>query len=194
MSKLSVTSANENITTWSERDYLTTATKESVRNADVLIVPVENFRESEKPLFPVQTSALYRFVKDNLPNNLNLEIAIEDEDYREFALYSDTENIAQFIVTLIALPFLISVLANYFTTKLFAKDKANIDVKITVQIDENVSKTISFEGTAEDFRHASEEIQKLCTQETPTLAMSENISKELAQIAIPQKRKKSKKR
>ncbi len=171
---IEVKNSNENFITWSEKDYISAKLKELIIDSNILIVPVENFREIKEPVFPQRTEELFKYLQTELPEQVKVEIAIEDDEYQELALYHDLVDIGNFIVTIIALPFLVSILANYVTMKSF--DKKGDDIKLTLTtVEGDISRTIIYEGKATDFIASSEEIKKLCLGEPNTLKLSENI-------------------
>ena len=184
--------SNDNFITWSEKSYLSEELKESVLKSDILIVPVEEFRDLKKPVFPQRTEEIFKFLKDNSPKELHVEVCIKDEDYQEFALYDDSINIGLFVVTAIALPFLINLLSNYVSNKFIEEDRNN-RVKISFTVVKNKeSKTVVFEGDASKFLSTTEELTNICLQQTNTLNLSEIISKDSKQEIEKTVKKKTK--
>jgi hypothetical protein len=192
--EIKIEDSSENFITWAERPYLSEDLRKSVLESDILIVPVENFRNLEEPVFPQRTGEVFNFLKDNSPPEVHIEVCVEEEDYKELALYDDSINIGYFVLTNVVLTVFLNILSNYIFKKVFDKERKQ-EIKFTFTVvDEKVSKTITFEGDVKDFLSSTEEIKKLCLEKPNALSLSENISKTLKPKAkeIVKKQRKSK--
>lgn len=146
-----ITDSEESFDTWLNRPYLSGELRQQLRKADVLIVPIEGFREISNPVFPVGTESLYDFLSKNIPQNINIDICIDDSNYAELALHSDLHRIGSFVVKRLVLPFLITLLVNYISQELSIDEKDRVKVSITVVNEEGGSKTLDYEGPANKF-------------------------------------------
>ena len=72
---------------WLGRDYVSDELRHRLADASILIVPQEGFRDYEGPLFPVATEEFFRFAREELPDDAEVDICIEDGDYKELALH-----------------------------------------------------------------------------------------------------------
>src|SRR5699024_2567670 len=94
-----ITDSHESFETWLSKDFVTDELKQLVSSASILIVPFENLRDTPNPLlFPVGTEEILRFFKEKLPKDQLIDICITDEDYQEFAFYSDYKRLGNFVV------------------------------------------------------------------------------------------------
>jgi len=160
--QLIITETDENITYWRERPYLNYNTKSLLDRVDVIIVPEENFRGHETPLFPSNMMELY----DALKEHLNVEAAINDEDYREVSLNSKKHRIGKFVVVMLAAPLFVTVLGNYISERLKNEDpKDEIEVEIIVNGDNGKSKSIKYQGTARHFDKVAETVKDIVNGE-----------------------------
>ena len=190
--EISVGPSEEDFETWAGREYLSEETSESVKSASVLIVPVEGFRDVSQPLFAQRSDELFAFLKENLPPEHKVEICVEDEDYQEVALHFDLFDLGQLVLTAVAVPVVVKLIADYVSRKVFAakEDKA-VKISLTV-VNDKGSKTVTYEGLAKNFPPSVEEIKKLCLEEQITLKPSENTLERLKPALIPKKKKKRK--
>jgi hypothetical protein len=117
-SYLEITEVETTIHSWSTSEFLSESTREAISKASVLIIPQMGFRDYSEPLFPVGTTELFSYLRSAAETNLNIEIAIDDEDYREIALHSDIVRIATIVVEYYVAPILSGLLVNYITSRL----------------------------------------------------------------------------
>jgi hypothetical protein len=94
---------------WTSRPWLTNA--ETVRAADVLLVPWENFRENKPALFPLGSGDLFRELSKALGDK-SVAVAIDQGNYEEVALHAEATRLATLFVTLVALPFVVNLLSS----------------------------------------------------------------------------------
>ncbi len=143
---------------WVSKENLHSKTRDSVAKASIVIVPQEGIRDYPGPVFPVGTDELLAAFRKKLPSGIECEIAIEDEDYREVALYGDIITLPQLIVASVVVPLAVNILSQYIWD-LVAKRKDKPDVKATFVVDRSTdsaqtSTTLSYEGPAETFEKA----------------------------------------
>lgn len=122
---------------------------EAVENASIVIAPFLGFRDCNYPVFPVMTEELYAFIKEKCSD---VEICIEDDEYKELALHADLITIATFFVTSVALPVLVNLLAEYIKDKIVrpGQDRA-IRISIVKHNKGKKSKKFTYEGKPEFF-------------------------------------------
>lgn len=56
----------------------------SLRSASVLIMPTDLGSEYEGPAFPISTPEIFRLLRAGFDDKASVEVAIRDEDYKEF--------------------------------------------------------------------------------------------------------------
>lgn len=152
--------SEENFETWISKDFVSDSLRDKLKKADILIVPIESLNDRNIPLFPQGTENLFVFLNKNLPENLNVDICIEDNDYKELTLHFDLVTIASFVVKSMALPFLINLLSNYIYQKISHFKSRNVKVSITIVNEIGQSKNLSYEGSIDGFTKIIEQLKK----------------------------------
>jgi hypothetical protein len=163
MPDLIIENTDEDFNSWSGRDFLSDQVRKSILNKNVLIVPIEKFRDYSNPLFPVGTEELFHYLKDNSENKLSVEVCIDDEDYKELALHSDLIIICGFVVTVFVAPILVNLISSYIENrwvKKSHKESTKLKVEITVVDNDKGSKKFKYEGAAKDFKETMNEALK----------------------------------
>jgi hypothetical protein len=148
-----ITESKDNFETWINRSYISNHLKENLGKANILIVPIESFRDKNIPMFSTQAEELFHYLKENLPDSCIIDMCIEDDDYKELTLHFDLITIGTFVVKKVVAPILLSRIQDYLKNKVFPGDKkGNIKISLTV-IDEKekVAKNISYEGNIDNF-------------------------------------------
>jgi len=136
--ELTITDSNENFDTWLRKEFVTDELKQLVSNASILIVPFENLKNTPNPLlFPIGTDEILRYFKEKLPEGQLIDICITDEEYQEFAFYSDYKRLGNFLIKEAAIPFFIAILSAFVYDKYIKED----DSKPQIQIIDNSTHT-----------------------------------------------------
>jgi hypothetical protein len=156
---LTVTDTSEEFDYFLNQPYVTDELRESIKDAQILFVPSLGFRDIEKPVFPVGTETLFHFFKDKA-QDINIDIIIEDSDYAELALHADTKKLGVFVVSAVVLPLFLNVLSSYIYEKIRPAPKDKIEFSVTI-VKHHESKRVNFEGSADDFKKLSPEIERL---------------------------------
>jgi len=126
-----ITDSHESFETWLSKDFVTDELKQLVSSASILIVPFENLRDTPNPLlFPVGTEEILRFFKEKLPKDQLIDICITDEDYQEFAFYSDYKRLGNFVVKAVAIPVFVAILSAYVYDKYIKEDNTKPQIQI----------------------------------------------------------------
>jgi len=149
--KFDVSQSDKGFSYWKSRRYVSEDLRKKLKNANVLIVPFENFRDLPYPVFPVQTTELYHLIEDQHDSEIVADICIEDDNYKELALHADIIDIATLVVQCSVLPILTGMIANYLSKRLGNRiDKARVRAKLFVE-KENQTTMIDFDGPATTF-------------------------------------------
>ena len=117
--KCGVTETARDFQYWAAASGLSDSTRTRVASADIAVVPWERFRDHPQPLFPVGTSALFQYLKKSLPAGSEVELAVEDQDYREISLHSEIVRIATIVVRDGALSVLLNLLATWIARQIW---------------------------------------------------------------------------
>jgi hypothetical protein len=140
---------------WSSLPSLPIELRESIRQADIVIVPQPGFGDYTGPLFPVKTEELFRHLRDNVPAGMKVELGVEDADYRELALHSEIVIIATILAKWLGAPLAVGLIKDYLMKRLGKRFKT-AEVRFTMIVDHSEGgnkKTgqISYEGPAQTF-------------------------------------------
>lgn len=135
------------------------------------------------PVFPPNTSEIFDFLREQLPQDVAVELASTDEDYRELGLHGDMLWLPDLLVTVAGQhPYLasvvLSVLSNYLTDWMKAGlNRIRGRVHAQVLLDkENGTVAINYDGPPGEFRDV----------------MMEALRRELPEEAPPATRKRTK--
>lgn len=152
-----VTETEKGFEYWRSRSYTNDSTA-AIANANALLVPWEEFRGYENPVFPAGTQELFVSVKEAAPPGVRIDIAANDDDYQEVALHQDEFYLPAFVAQSVLAPVVAGLLVEYIWNKWGRKReeptvKANVIVDFSDQ-NENRVVQISFDGPAKHFRPA----------------------------------------
>ena len=146
---------------WSEKQGESTELSDAILSADIVLLPNEGFRDYKGFVFPVGTEELFAQLKKRLPEEILVDVAVSDDEYREVAVHSDLVAIAEFLVTKVAAQILVCFLVDYLKQRLrWRFDRTN--VKATLVIEDNDGRRhrtvrMTFEGPAPEFESAMKE-------------------------------------
>lgn len=143
------------------KDYTPQKYMDDIKEANVLIIPNEGFRERTGYFFPECTSEFYKFLKDQ--TEIKTEICIDDDEFEKLELHADIVYVATLIVQYAVLPIVTSLIASYLYDKVKSMNKeknaTNTDVHIIVEKN-GKSKRIDFEGSIDNFEEAMKTVEK----------------------------------
>jgi hypothetical protein len=122
--------------------------------ANVLLVPIEGFRERTDPMFHQGTEDLLQFLRESPNEDIRVDICIEDEDYRELALHLDLLVLASAVVTLVVAPIVADLIAEYIKRRLGSREPETIVRSEMFVYDERTGRSVrfSYEGPASAYR------------------------------------------
>ena len=139
--ELTINDSNDNFETWLNKEFVTADLKKLLTDKSILLIPYENLRDTPNPLmFPIGTDNILRFFKQNLPENLTIDICILDEDYQEFAFYSNYKRLGNFLVKSVAITVFVNILSAYVYDKYIKEDVTKPQIQI---IDKSTNTTIN---------------------------------------------------
>lgn len=151
----SIAESDQGFDYWLSRDYISTELRQNLEGASLIIVPQEGFKDYDKPVFPVGTEEFFHFLKDNEDKNIQADICVEDNEYRELALHAGILVIAGIVVTALVLPITVNLVSRYLEQRLWPNNKSNI-VKHRITVIEKIGDTtkaidIKYEGPAVEY-------------------------------------------
>lgn len=137
--------------TWLAKPYISDALRQQLSQSDILLLPLENAREGTAIVFPIGTDEIFSYLKQNSPDDVCVDILVEDSDYKEIALFSDLLILGGFFVTSIAAPILVNLVSDYLIKKKLPQGTAS-QIKIEMLIGSHEKTTrLYYEGSALDF-------------------------------------------
>jgi hypothetical protein len=175
--ELTINETNENFETWLNREFVTPDLKNLLSDKSILLIPFENLRDTPNPLmFPIGTENVLRYFKNNLPENQTIDICISDEDYQEFAFYSDYKRLGNFLVKSVALVVFVNVLSSYVYDQYIKEDDTKPQIQI---IDKSTNTTINNHiSNLTDKKYLEPTHIKFSVTVVDSLGKSKNISYE----------------
>jgi hypothetical protein len=161
---------------------LTDELRTAVQHADIVLVPDDGFRDYPGPVFSQGTMELFQYLREHAPAGTNVEIAVEDAEYREVAVHFNIVRLATAFVEYVAAPILMSLIAAYLKDWLGSKF-ATAEVRSTILVhrkDATGEQTLrySYEGPATTY-------EKAMTEATASLNTVEGNDETPAKIAKP---------
>jgi hypothetical protein len=139
--ELTIIEINDTFGSWLEKDFVTEELRNLISNASILIVPFENLRDTPNPLlFPIGTEDILRYFKEKLPQEQSIDICISNENYQEFAFYSDYKRLGNFLVKAVAVPVFVTILSAYVYDKYIKDDNTKPQIQI---IDQSTHTTVN---------------------------------------------------
>jgi len=157
VSKITTEPTNQDLNYWASRPYLRPETQERVRKAEVVLVPREGFRDQEVRTFPVRTEEFYDFLKTALSDRHAVDLAIEDDEYKELALHSALIELGGMVVLAVVVPVVVNLISDYINRRAEAsakKDELKVSFDLTV-VEQNQGSAraikIAYNGPITDF-------------------------------------------
>lgn len=139
--ELTIIDTNETFESWLNKDFVPEDLRKLLSNASILVVPFENLRDTPNPLlFPIGTEDILRYFKEKLPQGQIIDICITDEDYQEFAFYSDYKRLGNFVVKSFVIAAFVNILSAYVYDKFIKEDESKPHIQI---IDKSTYTTIN---------------------------------------------------
>jgi hypothetical protein len=175
--ELTINETNENFETWLNKEFITSELKELLIQKSILLIPFENLRDTPNPfLFPVGTENILRYFKENLPENQSIDICITDENYQEFAFYSDYKRLGNFLVKSVAIAVFVNVFSAYVYNQYIKEDHTKPQIQI---IDNSTNTTINNHiSNLTDKKYLEPTHIKFSVTVVDSLGKSKNISYE----------------
>lgn len=143
------------------KTYFPEKYRDEISTANILIIPFEKFRDKKQPFFPEETHSLFEFMKDNSDEQTKIDICISDDDFNSLHLHSDTINIPLLLTTSLAFPLAVNLISSFLMNKKNEiRDDLSTKVEIIIDDDNNNTKTIKYEGKAENFSECMKSISE----------------------------------
>ena len=144
------------------KPYFPTTLQEDISKANVLLIPLENFRNGIDALFPENTDDFLQFLKCNESLGFIPDIVISDEQYKKIEMHCDWLFLGIVLVEYVALPIFINILSNYLYDKIKNnKIKRDSIVEVEINVEETKTKKtkrIRYKGAADDAKKSLDDI------------------------------------
>lgn len=186
-----LTPTGRNRAYWVARPYVSGAVRDTSATADVLLVPIEKFREVEGPLFYAGTTDFFQFLKEGLSGH-RVEVCADDDKYKEFSLHSDTIYLVTLVINLLLAPKVFPILMDYIRRQSAGSLKsADVKSKLILERQRDGNRealTFDYDGPAATFETAfSEALSKAEKAPSNAEASSSSPSPTFAgEPALPQ--------
>lgn len=161
---VTISTINENKGYWLKKPFINDELNLKVSQADILLVPNENFRDTVSFSFTHEAENIFFYLQKNLPDEISIEICVGD-DFQVLALHADIKRMGTFLVTSVGLPILINLLTSYIDKNYMAdstpipivnnitiNQHITVNTTINVELEENKIISINYEGPAKDFQ------------------------------------------
>lgn len=161
---ITISKISKNKKYWLNKQFINEKLNLKISQADILLIPNENFRDTVSFSFTHEAENIYFYLQKNLPNEVSIEICVGD-DFQVLALHADIKRMGTFLVTNVGLPILISLLASYIdrnyisntapvpiVNNITINQHTTVNTTINVELEENNIISISYEGPAKDFQ------------------------------------------
>ncbi len=144
--KLEVEDLDFNIDLYLEKYIKNEDLKNTLKVADIVLLPYDSFGDKQGPIFPEQNSEFYNFLSENFENE-KIEICVETDDYVELTLHGELINIGTILLKDIAIPVICTLIVNYIESKIGNK-KSKVKV-VFIEKQGNSYKEFKYEGNLE---------------------------------------------
>jgi len=135
--------------------------RDEVSAADVLIVPLKDFRERVPFVFHQDTIAVARFLSKALAGQAKVEVLADDEEFVEIALHSDEYRFSTMLVNYLVAPLVVGLLTNYLYDVLKAQPGDSVEMSLIVEDQHCRAMKVNFKGDAKDFNLMADKVGQL---------------------------------
>lgn len=98
--------------------------------------------------FPEGTTEFYHFL---LSQDASVEVAVEDDDFREVARHFDLYILGEFVLKDVVLPLFLGLLLKYLESRLPNTEKSAIKIGMTCQKSDGSAKHLTYERPIKEF-------------------------------------------
>lgn len=133
--------------------------REQLSEANILIIPHKMRREG-KNIFPNKTVELFRYLQNNSPDQVKIDIATKDEEYLDLAQHCALIEIATIIAYEAVASILLSLIASYIYDRIRPNGSRVVSEIIIVSKDGS-STSIKYNGPATEYYNTVSGILKI---------------------------------
>ncbi len=125
---------------------------ETLKKAEILLIPIDGYGNCFEPLFPEGTMAFYHALKRDEALGKGTEICIEDSEYKELALHAEVISLPLLIVLNGVLFPILATFIKHYIEKYILNSHNNPSIKASiVKRDGQKYTKINFEGDAKSY-------------------------------------------
>lgn len=148
-----------------KKPYVPTEYMEDIKSANLLIIPNEGFRDEGDVLFPETTREFLEFLREKANDDIVVDIAISDEDFKRIELHSAVIEVAEIIVQWGVLPIATGMISAflYELVKKYHRKPEETAAKVQIITEETAtkkSKKIMYEGPVSGVKDALDQATK----------------------------------
>lgn len=148
-----------------QKEYIPTEYIDSIKKANLLIIPNEDFRDKGDILFPETTREFFDFIKEKSGNTVVADIAISDEEFRRIELHSAAIEVATIIVQSALFNIVTGLIASFLFELVKKRHRKPEETSAKVKIISEETKTkkskmIVYEGPVSGMKDAIEQVEK----------------------------------
>jgi hypothetical protein len=146
--------SDETIVSWSKRHFIGKELQEKLEKADALIIPSEGYHDDgDIRHFPEGTEHLLSFLQRNNRGDANIDICIEDTDYKELAQHADLQIIAAAIANKLGAPVLVNLISEYIKQRRGRRiEDTTVKSSLTISdVNNGRSISLTYEGPASTY-------------------------------------------
>lgn len=140
----------------SEHFNVSDSIRERISRTNLLLVPQKvPLHEDYILAFPEGTIEFFNFLKVNKPDELSIDILVEEKDYKELTLHADIVRIAEILTTVVLAPIVVNLISAHLLKRLGKRrDEAIVKSKLVI-VNEGENKQtieITYEGPVNEFQ------------------------------------------
>ena len=129
---------------------------ENLQTASVLIVPTDLGSEHEGPAFPLSTRELFGYLRAGFAEEATIEVAVRDEDFREFEHRSDCLILPViYISSYVLVPLVVNLLGTFIDDRLKHRSSGTVKSEIHFTDPSGAQVTFKYEGLASTYNKVS---------------------------------------
>jgi hypothetical protein len=132
-----------------------------VSAAEILIVPLKDFREGVPFAFHQDTASFARYLAKSLVGQAKIEVLADDEEYIEIALHGASFRFSTIVVGYVLAPLLINLLSSYIYDVLKAKPSDSVEMSLVIEDHDCRAMRVGFKGEAKDFALIADKVSQI---------------------------------
>ena len=158
----SAKNSSDDFNTWLKKDYISDELRTSLRKANLLSVPMEQFRGTQIRVFTAGTVDFLNYLRDNSTKMIQPEFCSEEKEYQELVLHNDLIVFGPYVLQNVILPLFVNMIYDYIKSRIARKTaKTDMKLELVVVYRDNKSINIKYEGPVDSFRETMKTIENI---------------------------------